>query len=251
MRLSLRFIVPLLLALAAFAYALVPLVDRLMFQWFVRDLDARSAFVANTVQEPLGDLLATGTPARVTQYFTRLTQDERLYALGFCASGEARAVATGTWPAGLRCDDLGRLADPAQRRLSSPRGALYVTAVPMPVDGDPDGMLVVVHDMSFIERRGAETRRYLFYLFIGLGVVVSLITVAVAQLSWRGWMQGLHALMRGEWLLRPAENPASAELRPVAKDLRALIRDIEAAHRPRDASDGAWTPDALRAVLHD
>ena len=43
MPLSLRFVVPLALALAAIAYAVVPLVDRLTFQWFVRDLDTRGA----------------------------------------------------------------------------------------------------------------------------------------------------------------------------------------------------------------
>ena len=42
MRLSLRFLIPLLLALALFAYAAVPLVDTLMTRWFVRDLDIRA-----------------------------------------------------------------------------------------------------------------------------------------------------------------------------------------------------------------
>ena len=48
MPLSLRFVVPLALALAAIAYAVVPLVDRFTFQWFVRDLDARGAVIAKT-----------------------------------------------------------------------------------------------------------------------------------------------------------------------------------------------------------
>lgn len=251
MRLSLRFIIPLLLALAAFAYALVPLVDRVMLGWFVRDLDARSALIANTVQEPLADLLRTGTPARTRQYFTRLTQDERLYAIGYCASPQAKVVGTRTLPAEIRCADLARFADPAYRRLVHAGDALHVTTVPFAGDSTATGTLIVVHDMSFIERRGAETRVFLFYLFIGLGVVVSLITVAIAQLSWRGWVQGMRALTRGEWLLRPASNVESPELRPVARELRALIRDIEASHRPRDASESNWTADALRAVLND
>jgi len=39
LRLSLRFIIPLTLALAAIAYAVVPLVDRLTLRWFARDMD--------------------------------------------------------------------------------------------------------------------------------------------------------------------------------------------------------------------
>ena len=38
MRLSLRFLVPLLLVMAAFAYAAVPLADRLTLRWFMRDM---------------------------------------------------------------------------------------------------------------------------------------------------------------------------------------------------------------------
>jgi len=51
MRLSLRFVVPLLLALGLLGYAVVPLVDRLILGWFVRDLDARATLVSNTARE--------------------------------------------------------------------------------------------------------------------------------------------------------------------------------------------------------
>ena len=69
-------------------------------------------------------------------------------------------------------------------------------------DGRPAGDLVLLHDMSFVTRRSEETRRYVFALFVGLGVIVSLLTVVIAQLSWRGWEQGMRALLRGEGLLR-------------------------------------------------
>ena len=63
--------------------------------------------------------------------------------------------------------------------------------------------------MSFIERRSEETRRYLFYFFVALAAIVALITVVIAQLSWRGWVHGLRALLRGEGLLRPAGHDAA------------------------------------------
>jgi len=52
MRLSFRFIVPLALALAAIAYAVVPLVDQFTLKWFVRDLEMRTSLITNTIQEP-------------------------------------------------------------------------------------------------------------------------------------------------------------------------------------------------------
>ena len=40
-----------------------------------------------------------------------------------------------------------------------------------------------MHDMSFIERRSADTKKYVMSAFGLLGVLISVITVVVAQLS--------------------------------------------------------------------
>ena len=45
MRLSLRFLLPLALVLAALAYAVIPLVDSLTLKWFVKDLEIRAELV--------------------------------------------------------------------------------------------------------------------------------------------------------------------------------------------------------------
>jgi trehalose 6-phosphate synthase len=107
---------------------------------------------------------------------------------------------------------------------------------------------VLVHDMSFIERRSEETRRYLFYFFIALAASVALITVVIAQLSWRGWVSGLRALLRGEGILRPS-GATAPELRPISRDVQALLRELEHQYRPTDESQQRWTEDTLRAVL--
>jgi len=53
MRLSLRFVMPLILVLAGIAYGVAPLVDKLTLSWFMRELDIRSSLIANTIEEPL------------------------------------------------------------------------------------------------------------------------------------------------------------------------------------------------------
>ena len=251
MSLSLRFILPLLLALAAIAYGVVPLVDQLTLRWFVRDLDIRSELVANSVHEPLQEHLKVGQNKMTERYFARLIQDERLFGVGFCPAGGAALIATPAFPAAIRCDGLDRFGDPAARILESGQGPLHVALHTVEQDGQALGKLVLVHDMSFIQRRSEETRQYVFYFFIGLGLVVSLITVVIAQLSWRGWIQGMRALLRGEGLLRePGSAAAAPEFAPIARDLRVLIRQMEAEYRPRDEGQLTWTPDALRAILH-
>jgi trehalose 6-phosphate synthase len=264
MRFSLRFVLPLALALTIVAYAVVPLVDRLTLRWFARDMDMRSALIANAIQDSIQESLVSGSKSRTLNVFNKILQDERLYALGFCPASGGKPIATGTFPAGIGCDDLGRFADPSKNLLPTGKGLLHVSVVGIEADGTRVGNLVLVHDMSFVQRRSEETKRYVFYFFIGLGAIVSLITVIIAELSWRGWVKGVRALLRGEGLLRPsvAEPPTAAppstetpsmapELRPIEGDLRTLIRDMESEFRARDESQITWSPDALRAILRN
>ncbi|MBI4743075.1 MAG: trehalose-6-phosphate synthase [Betaproteobacteria bacterium] len=250
---SLRFIVPLILVLAAIAYALAPLVDQQTLRWFVRDLDIRSALIANTIEEPLQELLTTGKKARIEGFFNRITQDERLYALGYCSSSGGAMVSSRSLPADVRCSVLERWEAPGEHLLPSGKGPLHIAVKPLVSEVAPAGRLVLVHDMSFVVRRSEETKRYVFFLFMGLAAVISLITVVIAQISWRGWMNGVQSLLRGEGLLRnPAAGtqPGLTEFTPIARDLQRLIRELETESRARDEGQITWSADALRAILH-
>jgi len=250
MRLSLRFVLPLMLVLAGIAYAVAPMIDRLTLSWFVHDLDSRSSLIARTIQEPLQELLLTGKRTKILEFFNRITQDERLFAAGYCAKPTARALATHSLPAEIRCADLDRWEGARDHVLPSAKGPLHVTVQPLPSEAAPEGRLVLVHDMSFVTRRSEETKRYVFYLFMGLAAVVSLITVIIAQLSWRGWMTGMRSLLRGEGLLRqPGAVRSLPEFKPIARDLQRLVRELEADARTRDEDQVTWTPESLRAIL--
>ncbi|HYG54525.1 MAG TPA: trehalose-6-phosphate synthase [Burkholderiales bacterium] len=251
MPLSLRFVVPLALALAAIAYAVVPLVDRLTLQWFVRDLDQRGALIAKTAQEPLGELMREprGARQRVVRYFERIIQDQRIYALGFCDRSGRFAYTTAAFPPAVRCAP----GEQPERSwvLELPDGPLHVSQNAIAPEGVQVGHLVVVHDMSFVQRRSADTKKYVLWLFAGIATVVALITLVIAEITWRGWVAGLKALMSGDTLLRSPMGWKSAapELRPVARDLQALVRDLESERQTRDESQTTWGPEALRRIL--
>jgi trehalose 6-phosphate synthase len=244
----LRFILPLLLMISLVAYLTLPLVERLALRWFVRDIDIRSALVANTIHDSLVEKLQSDSRREMLRFFVKITQDERLFAVGYCDRSGA-LIATPTFPKVVECTALAGFDDPRSRVLPSPLGPLHVSVHPVLDAEQLLGELVLIHDMSFIQRRSEETRKYLFFFFAGLAAVVSLITVVVAQLTWRGWIEGTRTLLRGEGLFRPATRRTAPELRPLAKDLRDLIRDLEFEYRPRDESQLAWTPDTLRAIL--
>ncbi|MDD4287913.1 MAG: trehalose-6-phosphate synthase [Candidatus Peribacteraceae bacterium] len=254
MRLSLRFIIPLLIVLEVIAYAVVPLVDRLMTQWSIKDLDLRSKAIASAAATSLFD----GTnnysvpKARMQNILNRLMEDERLYALGFCNDKNALTYRTDKLPGEVSCQDsVTQESEFKSETLELSKGPLHVSYYPLKGSGGVMvGEMILVHDMSFVRTRSASTKQYIMYFFIFMGAIIAMITVIVAQLSWRGWLSGTRALLRGEGLLRPLAPGSAPELRPIAQDLRKLIRDLETERRFRDDSQSDWTPRTLKELLH-
>ena len=249
-RLSLRFLLPLLLAILAVAYLSIPLVDSLQQRWFVRDLDMRSTLVARSFEEPLGDLLESKAHARIDTLLERATVDERLYALALCDADGQLIQKTRSFPASIECSVRGLSRDGAGFLLESSRGPLHVSTVDLKRGNSTYATLVMLHDMSFVQRRSEDTRKYILLLFTGLGIVVALITIAVAHVSWRGWIAGVRAMLRGDGVIRPFSQP-SPELQPLVPDLRALLRDLENERREENAIAIKWSPQALRRLLDE
>lgn len=245
--LSLRFVIPLALALGMLAYAVVPLIDTMTQRWFVRDMDIRSRLIANTLDEPLAELIQTDNKGRINRLLMRTIQDERLLALGYCDSSGKMLYSTPTFPKTLNCSS----AKTASQLHQLPQGAVHIAIHPVEPEGLQKGSLILVHDMSFVERRSSDTRKYVIMLFVLLGVVISIITVFVAHLSWRGWMEGVRAMLRGEGILKPFSQPAVAsEMQPLVGDLRTLLRALDSERRFADDSTITWSPDSLRRLLH-
>jgi trehalose 6-phosphate synthase len=250
LRLSLRFLVPLLIVMVGFAYLSVPLVDSLMGRWFARDLDIRSAFVARSLDQQLGTLLDSGAYASIDALLERAAADERLFALGLCDSEGRPIRRTRYFPNQIGCE-MGRMdAEGGGTVLDLPDGQLHLAAASVRYSGGATAKLQILHDMSFAKRRTEDTRYYLLLLFTALSVVVALITIAVAHLSWRGWVAGVRAMLRGEGVVRPFAHPRP-ELQPLVGDLRALLRDMESERRHQDDAAIRWTPDSLRGLLQE
>ncbi|HEY0844403.1 MAG TPA: trehalose-6-phosphate synthase [Noviherbaspirillum sp.] len=248
LRLSLRFILPLAIVLGGFAYVIVPLMDNLTLRWFVRDLDIRSQLLASTLQEPLLDYVPQKSKKRITQLFDRAIQDERLYALGFCDNGGTLLYKTTTYPAQLGCAVPQEQDGTQQSLVHLPQGPVHVAQRELVQDGVSFGKLVLIHDMSFVERRSADTKKYVIYFFVLLAIVISLITVFVAHLSWRGWINGVRGLLRGELLPR-MHGRAPPEVQPLVGDLRALLHEYHLERQGQHSSSQLWAPDRLKALL--
>ena len=294
-RLQLRFLVPLTIALIGASYLAVPLMDRVTLRWFSRDLNSRGKLVANALSDSVAEALLAKGSVKLRALFDRTAQDERLFAIGLCTPEGELLQSTERFPSSLACDKAVEVGQRPEPRLALPGGAVHVgvqdvmghrpappvlaiaTAAsdPLPTTGPPDptdavpvqeprprqveppapvdvpvlvARLILLHDMSFIERRSQDTRQYLIGLITALGLVIALITVVVAQLSWRGWVKGVQAIMRGEGLLSPLLPPP--ELAPFADDLRARLRDLEDEYRRSQGPETEWTAERLRQLLN-
>lgn len=249
MRLSLRFLIPLALLLALIGYTLSPLVDRITLAWFKKDLDIRSHLIAETLRDALIPL-ATGTgDGKIEPLFDRVTQDERLAALGLCDSHLSLIYRTPNFPNELECKTVVKAAGESGSFGEYSRRRVHVTAHAIEEHGSVAGYLIVVHDTSFITARSQETKRYLFYVFLLLGIVISALTVGIAQLSWRGWVAGFEAILRGKGLNKNDPSQAAPELQPLLKDFRSLVRDLESDRQLRDDHAITWTAKTLKELL--
>lgn len=245
LRLQLRFLLPLCLVLVAAAYITVPLVDRLTLRWFLRDLDSRAVLVAEAVTSQLikSEQL---DPDGLAREFERAQRDERLYALALCRRDGTPLLVSSGYPQTLDCPSAFAHAAQPDAIFQQYQRDLHVAALPV-MGAGADTYLIVLHDLGFVQLRSADTRQYLIGLFVLLGLVIALITVVVAQLSWRGWVAGTRALLRGENLLGPFRPPP--ELQALASDLRAMLREMDEERRSRMNTE-SWTPERLRQLLN-
>lgn len=282
LRLQLRFLLPLAAAMIAAAYVALPLMDKVTLRWFSRDINARGVLVAHALSDSAADALHSGHASRLKLLFDRTSQDERLFAIGLCTDQGRLLQRTEVYPSDLSCREALEIASLAEPRLDLAGGPVLVSAHPIagerislpkqdtaraeapiglqqvaaeplfsraaPPGTPAAGHLILLHDLSFIERRSQDTRRYLIAFIAGLGLVLALITMFVAQLSWRGWVRGVRALLRGEGLANPLLPPP--ELAPFAEDLRARLRDLEDEYRRSQGPEASWTPERLRTLLH-
>jgi trehalose 6-phosphate synthase len=247
-RMQLRFLVPLILILAGAAYLALPLMDRLTLRWFARDLDMRGTLVANALSESVADDLQESRGRKLQSLLDRAAQDERLVAIGWCSTTGQLMRRTKNFPKDLTCEKAVQLAADKDPELRLEGGPVHVSVHPLNAESGSVGQLVLMHDLSFIERRSQDTRRYLIILIASLGAAIALVTVIVAQLSWRGWVSGARALLRGEGLVKPMLPPLP-ELAPLAADLRDRLRELEDEYRRIQGPETGWNPQRLQSLL--
>jgi trehalose 6-phosphate synthase len=231
----LRFLGVLVLGLALLAWGALAIVSRTFRDWFEKDLELRAQLAVTGSHRAITRSWESGNFAELTTLLSDITRDERIMAAGACSPSGQMMAKTAEWPAHFSCTSVGA----GSRITSLPGGRVHIT--PVAIDGDAAqlGEVVLLHDLSFLERREERTRFFLLLAFAVLAAAASVVTLVAARLSWRGWSNELRRLLKG------GHQPRAFQ--PLLRDVRELVEKL-AAEKELDGQ-GAWTPERLKQTL--
>ncbi|OAN49987.1 alpha,alpha-trehalose-phosphate synthase (UDP-forming) [Magnetospirillum moscoviense] len=252
MRMSLRFILPLLLVLGAIAWSGAPLVGSLIERWFRADVEMRSELVFNSIRDTVVELAtAPGdrkAQRRIDELFKTIAQDERLLAVGLCSPDGKLTNQSPAWPKRLACPKV----TPAPHAFvveAIETGPILVATFSLAANDSLSPRLVILHDLKFIERRSSSAEGYLAAALGLLALSAATVTVLVARITLQGWVR---AVKQG--LTPPAadganDQPVPPEVAPLISNIRKILRDMDAPRGLGEAIKVDWGPESLRTLL--
>jgi len=229
-------------ALTGLAYVGIIGVTR---EWFEKDLQLRAELAVTSAQQGL--VSHWEDRARLTRTLADITRDERIMGVAACSLDGRLLAATEAYPQEFSCKSvITRIEreEPLNGRTWTmtaelPSGRVQLSASVLVEDKQPLGVVLLVHDLSFISRREVTTRNLILGAFFVLSLGASTITLLAARLAWRGWTLELRRALSGQ---------GTREFRPLVRDVRALVESL-ASERDREARSGPWNPERLRSTL--
>ncbi|RPH43903.1 MAG: trehalose-6-phosphate synthase [Burkholderiales bacterium] len=218
----------------------------MLTEWFRTDVEMRAKVVMNTMGETLPTLLDRSELPRLRRFLAKVTEDERLLAVLACRPDGQTLYQTDRTPSQVSCASGTASSEPASRVLRTPQGAVHVARYDLQAaDGQP-AVVLLVHDMSFVDRRYTKARDYLIAFGVMSAVVLALLSVFAAWLLLRRWGTLLVRDIRGRRFLDDAEGHSSA---PILSQVRQVLREIENDQRLEIDYRENWTPNALAHVV--
>ncbi|MEW5888759.1 MAG: trehalose-6-phosphate synthase [Pseudomonadota bacterium] len=244
-----RFALPTLLVITGAAFFVMPHVESLLTGWFRADVDMRAQLVMSSMEEPLTELVDRPVAARIKRYLAKVTADERLLAVLVCRPDGQAIYQTEQTPPPVSCA-MAAVDDFRQGKpVRTPRGTVYVSGFEAVAAGGQAFRTLIVHDLSFVDRRHGTVRDYLIAFAVLAAAALALLTVAVAWLLLHGWVGALIRDIRGKRFQDDAESPRAAL--PVLSQVRQVLREIEDSQRLEMDYRENWTPRALQHVVRE
>jgi trehalose 6-phosphate synthase len=245
MRAAIRFLLLFVASLALLAWGASALFNLQAMDWAERDMGMRARLAASAA----GPSLRESTGASARRHLDAIVRDDRLMGAAICQLDGRQEVASNGFPAPLGCSTLPEEARRVgnqgwDRTISGPSGAVHLTVMPIGDDPERPRLLLMVHDMSFVDRRADTTRRYTFLAFAAVGLLGAAAASVVARLSWLSWTAQLRKVLLAPFRATMAIAPR--RFQPLLSDVRDLVSSL-AVEEAR--SESGWTPERLQQVL--
>ncbi|MGH9699368.1 MAG: alpha,alpha-trehalose-phosphate synthase (UDP-forming) [Candidatus Acidiferrales bacterium] len=252
MRPTMKFLIGLVLSLALLTWATAVFVQRTTKRWYENDVRLRAELVVSGAHDALSNNWNREDRRELERTLAEIAEDQRIMAAAACTTNFTMLARTTDFPMVFSCEALGnyvRHSSPGapdewqawHESTTLPGGSVMVSAIPLEDAGQPLGFIVLIHDLSYAERREIETRRFVLLTFGFLALAAAAVTVVVARFSWRGWSDEIHRIARGE-------SPKRPEFQPILRDVRELVDRIMV-ERETELEGGAWTAQRLKLTL--
>jgi trehalose 6-phosphate synthase len=246
-----QFIFVAIIGLALLTWAASDVVQATARAWFQRDVESRAQLVLTGATPALAD--DWNSPQVLQKQLEELAADDLVIGAAVCDTDMQPHASTAGFPSEFDCYSVG----PRVRTISSkgegsvefrrwstvatlPTGSVLVTAKEINEGGQVLGFAILVHDLSYIERRVAAAETFFLIIFCVLAVMALVITLLVARRVRDDWSIELRGLLRGRGKHR-------REFQPILSDMRELIGRMA---NERGDMQGPWTAESLKQALN-
>jgi len=252
MRQTVKFLIGLVVSLGLLTWATAALVAHTSRRWFENDVRLRAELAVTGASEALGSHWSREDHWELERMLGEITRDARIMSAAACDANLTKLASTSGYPPSLSCAEVGLHVEPTDDGPNTKwvtwheittlaGGSVMISAIPLTKDGQTLGFVVLIHDLSYAERREAQTRQFVLFAFGFLALAASAATILVARFAWRGWSEEIRRLARGEEPKRP-------EFQPLLRDVRELV-DRVMVDRETELEGEAWTPQRLKLTL--
>jgi len=236
--LSLAGVIVVIVAMTQVAFVVVD-------HWSQRDIELRSSLVFRSIHDSVARGLEIKPKFTLQPYFEELAEDERLLALGYCDADGVLRYATKDMPKSVKCSEKGTLHSDSYYRTTYHGRPVSVAEFPLS-EKEGGGELLVLHDLTFIQRRAHEAELYMALALVGVAVGLGLLGVVVVFVLMRGWTSAFRSAVVN--LGRGGDGPRHAEA-PIGGDIESMLAEIRLERRYAHGIHVEWSPDTLHQLL--